>query len=175
MNCIFYGCSLLKELPDISKWNMKNVEDIRYMFYELNSLISLPDISKWNTENITNLDSIFENCSLLSFIPNISKWKLNNKIKINNIFKGCNSLLSIPDISKWNIDLPKEPDISSSNSIKEIKTDTLLSEEIVANYKLSEDSSSSKDDNDIKSLEPNSYPVNSAIDAIDAFYDNFYN
>ena len=52
------------------------------MFYRFSSLISLPDISKWNTQNINNLNCIFENCSLLTFIPNISKWKFNYKIKI---------------------------------------------------------------------------------------------
>ena len=101
---------------------MKYVDDISYMFYSCSSLKSLPDISEWNTKNIENLNSIFENCSLLTFIPNISKWKLNRRIKINNIFRGCNSLLIFPDISKWNINIPEYIDNSSfkSNSISNI-------------------------------------------------------
>ena len=113
MNGLFSGCSSLKELPDISKWNLSKVKDISRLFSGCSSLKELPDISKWNTENIKNLNSIFENCSSLTFIPNISQWKLNNSIKINNIFSGCNSLLSIPDISKWNINIPEELKISS--------------------------------------------------------------
>ena len=42
--CMFVRCNLLISLPDISKWNTSNVEDMEFMFYECNSLISLPDI-----------------------------------------------------------------------------------------------------------------------------------
>jgi len=117
MNYLFYGCSSLKELPDISKWNMQNVKNISYMFFSCSSLKALPDISKWNTKYIENLDSIFENCALLTFIPDISKWELNHNITINNIFSGCNSLLSIPDILKWNIKMPKEFKLFPKNPI----------------------------------------------------------
>jgi len=29
-----------------------NINDMSYMFYECSSLSSLPDISKWNTDNV---------------------------------------------------------------------------------------------------------------------------
>ena len=48
MRYMFYGCSSLISLPDISKWNTKNVNAMGLMFEECSSLISLPDISKWN-------------------------------------------------------------------------------------------------------------------------------
>ena len=32
MNGLFAGCSSLQNLPDISKWNMKNTKDISFMF-----------------------------------------------------------------------------------------------------------------------------------------------
>jgi surface protein len=44
---IFYGCSSLSSLPDISKWNTNNVTYMSYMFCGCSSLSSLPDISKW--------------------------------------------------------------------------------------------------------------------------------
>ena len=31
-----------------------------FMFYECSSLSSLPDISKWDTKNVTNMCSMFE-------------------------------------------------------------------------------------------------------------------
>ena len=34
------------------------VTDMSYMFYECNSLISLPDLSKWNTSNVNDMDYI---------------------------------------------------------------------------------------------------------------------
>ena len=45
MNGLFYKCSSLKELPDISKWNTDNVTNMGHIFAECSSLTSLPDIS----------------------------------------------------------------------------------------------------------------------------------
>ena len=42
MNSLFAGCSSLKYLPNISKWNIKNTKDICGMFAGCTSLISLP-------------------------------------------------------------------------------------------------------------------------------------
>ena len=63
LNCLFAGCSSLKYLPNISKWNIDNVIRIDRLFFGCRSLIELPDISKWNTKNIENMDSLFKNCS----------------------------------------------------------------------------------------------------------------
>ena len=41
MKGIFYGCKSLKKLPDISKWNTFNVNDISWMFYGCESLKTL--------------------------------------------------------------------------------------------------------------------------------------
>ena len=43
------------------------------MFYECSSLSSLPDISKWNTNNITDMSNTFCWCKSLSSLPDISK------------------------------------------------------------------------------------------------------
>ena len=118
------------------------------------------------------MKSIFENCSLLTFIPNISKWKFYNKIEIKNIFKGCNSLIIIPNISKWNISNAECFNISSFNSnsisIKENKSDSIISEYIIKNSDLSKDLSSLKDNDD-----ENKYFSND--EKLDDYYDNFYN
>ena len=160
---------IIKIFTRYFKLNTYFVEDMSYLFYGCSSLISLPDISNWNTKNINHLKSIFENCSLLTYIPNISKWKLNNKVKVNNIFKGCNSLLIIPDISKWNINNPECFNISTlnSNSFKEIKSDSMISEEFMKNSDLCKDLSSLKDDdNENKGFSNN--------EELDDYYDNFY-
>ena len=36
-----------------------------YLFYECSSLKSLPDISKWNVNNVTNMSALFKGCSSL--------------------------------------------------------------------------------------------------------------
>ena len=92
MSEIFYNCRSLLSLPDISKWNTNNVEDISSMFYNCSSLSSLPDISKWKTNNVKNMSEIFSNCSSLSSLPDISKWNTKNVINMSKIFYDCSSL-----------------------------------------------------------------------------------
>ena len=52
MNSMFCDCSSLQSLPDISKWDTKNVTNMSFMFYNCSSLQSLPDISKWDTKKL---------------------------------------------------------------------------------------------------------------------------
>ena len=42
MSSMFSGCSSLNNLPDISKCDTKNVEDMSYMFDGCNSLKNIP-------------------------------------------------------------------------------------------------------------------------------------
>ena len=41
-----------------------------YMFSDCNALTSLPDISKWDTKNVTNMSDMFSGCNALKNIPN---------------------------------------------------------------------------------------------------------
>ena len=77
MSDMFYGCSSLLSLPDISKLNTQSVTNMNYMFYRCLSLTSLPDISKWNSNNISNVSSILDECSNIIFSKAIkAKFKL---------------------------------------------------------------------------------------------------
>ena len=60
MSYMFYDCSSLQSLPDISKWDTKNVIDMSWMFYYCISLQSLPDISKWDINKNLKRDSMFD-------------------------------------------------------------------------------------------------------------------
>ena len=98
---------------------------------------------------------------------------MNDKIKINNnIFKGCNSLLTIPDISKWNINLSEcfNSLLSSSYSIRTIKTDSIISENTIKSS-----NSSSFNNNNILLVENNISLLNSKTEDLDDYYENFYN
>ena len=44
------------------------------IFYDCSRLISLPDISKWNINNTNDFSGLFYNCKLLKYLPDISKW-----------------------------------------------------------------------------------------------------
>ena len=74
MSRMFYNCSSLISLPDISEWNTDFVIDMNCVFYNCSSLLSLPDISGWTTENVTDLSRMFYNCKSLLSLPDISKW-----------------------------------------------------------------------------------------------------
>ena len=73
---MFYKCSLLESLPDISKWNLNNAIFLNGLFFNCSSLISLPDLSKWDlfNSNIHNneLDlKLFSKLSLENYIKDI--------------------------------------------------------------------------------------------------------
>ena len=110
MNCMFSNCILLKSLPDISKWDTSNVSNMSYLFYYCESLESLPDISKWNTINVSNMSYMFNSCKSLKSLPDISKWKTSIVTDMSCMFNFCQSLKNLPDISKW--DIKKVTDIS---------------------------------------------------------------
>ena len=40
---------------EIKLKNINNIDSMKAMFYECKSLLSLPDISKWNTKNIKDM------------------------------------------------------------------------------------------------------------------------
>ena len=62
---MFYECSNLESLPDISKWDTTDVTDMSNLFYRCAKLESIPDISKWNTSKVINMNRIFYECSSL--------------------------------------------------------------------------------------------------------------
>ena len=102
MNCMFSGCSYLSSLPDISNWNTSNVTNMSFMFEGCLSLSSIPDISKWDISNVKNMNGMFYECSSLSSLPDISIWNTSNLINMDDMFAKCSSLSSLPDISNWN-------------------------------------------------------------------------
>ena len=59
---MFLGCSSLISLPDISKWNTKNVGMKNFTIYQSNPVISLPDSSKLDTKEDNKMYSIFSEC-----------------------------------------------------------------------------------------------------------------
>ena len=66
-----------------------------HMFNSCKELISIPDISKWNINEVNDMSGMFCECSKLLLLPNnISNWKLKKSINMTDIFKGCISLYS---------------------------------------------------------------------------------
>ena len=61
MNCMFYGCSSLKEL-NLNNFNTNNVTDMYDMFYGCTSLKEL-NLNNFNTNNVTDMYGMFRGCS----------------------------------------------------------------------------------------------------------------
>ena len=91
-----YECSSLSSLPDISKWNASNIDNMNHMFNKCSSILFLLDKSKWNTFNVLHKSYILfkchhYNCYLI----------YRNRIFLDYIFSECLSLSFLPDISNW--------------------------------------------------------------------------
>ena len=157
-----------------------------FLFFDCSSLIKIPDISKWEVDNVINIKSMFCYCSLLSFLPDITKWNLKDTT-IDDIFKGCSSLITIPVITKWKknnkiiIDEKKDiskKDISSIDSLS-LQSNSDNVNQIISN--VSSEMSSSEDKKDNLPSKDSNIVVNSFVeedssqkDDLSNYYDNFY-
>ena len=65
--------NIYKKLIEIKLRGIKNIIFANEMFYECSSLKSLNDISKWNTNKLNNIGGLFYNCLSLKSLPDISK------------------------------------------------------------------------------------------------------
>ena len=174
---LFEGCTSLQFIPEISKWNIKNVKSLKCLFCECSSLLSLPDISNWNTNSVLEISYIFCGCSLLKVIPDISKWKIKNAKNIEHLFDNCSSLIILPDISKWDIS-NKGLDI---NSIFDEKSSTSFSLKNYTSFIHFGKASSELSVDKTISSEKSYNIINSQINFFDNedinpdYYNNFYN
>jgi surface protein len=103
MSRLFANCSDLGSLSDISNFNTEKVTDFSEMFLNCKSLKSLPDISGWKTNKIENTKSMFQNCQNLENIPNFFNFENIRNVRVDNMFLNCKLLKSLPDLSKINI------------------------------------------------------------------------
>ena len=49
----------------------------------------LPDISKWNMNNVNKMNEMFKNCEMLNNWPKLSRWKFKEDAERDNMFQGC--------------------------------------------------------------------------------------
>ena len=109
---MFYGCSRLLYVPDISKWNTKNVQSMCSMFEECSSLSCLFDISKWNLNNLIDVSCMFKNCISLVSIPKINLVK---EADITDFIKGCVSLKALDFLPENIRNINEELNIINNN------------------------------------------------------------
>ena len=103
------------------------------------------------------MNNMFQGCCSLKNIPIISSWKLEKIEEINKFLSGCCSSKSISNLS----------DIFLS-SLNKNSMDTIISEDY------SKENTDSKESNKIDEILNELKRVNYK-DAIDEYYENFYN
>ena len=81
--------------PDISKWDVSNVNNMERMF-EYSQYFNC-DISGWDTHSVTNMEYMFNNCT--NFNQDISSWNVSNVESFWGMFSNAVSFLQ--DLSNW--------------------------------------------------------------------------
>ena len=152
---MFYNCSSLLYLPDISKWDTSNIINMDYLFYYCSSLVKFPDISNWKTDNLEYMENIFEKCESLIILPDISKWNT-SKIKNQKYILPSSSNFRVKSIV-----LSESKQDSDSNSLQ--NSSDFLSNEINENKF-----------NNVSYTDNNDYFYNNNPNLND-YYENFYN
>ena len=99
MNATFYGCTKLKTIKGLEKFNTVKVNDMSNMFNGCSSLTSL-DIGNWNTSKVTDMKWMFNVCSSLTSLD-IGNWNTSEVTDMLAMFSECSSLTSL-DIGNWN-------------------------------------------------------------------------
>ncbi len=102
MSYMFYACTELKSIVEITDYTKDHINNMSSMFYGCTFLEDLSNLGKLNTKNVQDISSLFFGCSSLKKLPDISNWKIDKVIDMKNMFYGCSSLFSLPDISIWN-------------------------------------------------------------------------
>ena len=81
MHRLFFNCQSLTSLPNISKWNIKNIKDMSYLFGGCESSISIPDMSKWDIRNVKYKRYMFRYSHSLMSLPNICSMDFDDYFK----------------------------------------------------------------------------------------------
>ena len=127
MNHMFFRCSSLTWLLDLSNWNTNKVTNMDYMFYDNNGLQEL-NLSGWNISNVVNswvnflkedlslkkidvtnmklswnISYFFNGLANLEQIKWLATWDTSNVTNIGSIFQRCSGLTWLVDLSTWNV------------------------------------------------------------------------
>jgi len=121
LNGLFFNCSSLISLPDISKWNKFSSNIYNYISY-LNSKYYYKDeedikqefeLSLFSKKSYNN-DLYLEKIDYKILEPKsytkkeIKKLYLSHSYNMNGLFARCSSLKYLPNISKWNLENAKD-------------------------------------------------------------------
>ena len=84
---------------DVSNFDMRNVENVNYMFSALKNVTTL-DVSHFNTPRLNRMDAVFWNSDRITSLD-LSNWDTKSVLSMAHLFFGMSSLSSL-NISNFN-------------------------------------------------------------------------
>lgn len=90
---MFWKCSSLTTVGDLSGWDVSNVTNMSYMF--ANSGFTSLDISSWDTTNVTDMSHMFSGSGFTSL--DLSGWDVSNVWNHDNFNNNASSVIA----PKW--------------------------------------------------------------------------
>ena len=98
---MFYNCSSLASIGDISNWDVSNVVNMTSMFSNCVKLEQL-DLSDWDTSNVRLMANMFQQCEVLTALD-LSDWDVSNVVDMGGAFLNCRALTTVGDLSNWDV------------------------------------------------------------------------
>lgn len=95
MKCMFNKCKNFNQ--DISKWDVSNVLNMQFMFYECENFNQ--DLSRWEVSSVENMEYMFNGCK--KFNCNIGGWDVSSVKNMQGMFDGCSKFNQ--DLSQWKV------------------------------------------------------------------------
>ena len=96
---MFFNCRSLETIGDLSNWTV--TDKLRNTCTMCFKLKNIGDIGKWEMKNVDNTFEMFQRCDELEYIGDISSWDLQNVDSMGHMFYGCKKLKNIGDLTKW--------------------------------------------------------------------------
>ena len=112
---MFRNCSSLEATPDLSVWNMKNVENVDGMFAKTKSLKIMTSLSKWNLPKLKNCDNWFWDSGMETI--DLKGLKLPSAETMVGAFGGSSYLTSI---TFGDLDAPKLTNMNQTFAEKRV-------------------------------------------------------
>jgi len=103
MSSMFYSCSGAAFNPDVSNWDVSNVENMQLMFRNCSGAAFNPDVSAWDVSNVGSMSNMFYSCSGAAFNPDVSNWDVSNVENMSYMFCACPGNAFNPDVSNWDV------------------------------------------------------------------------
>ena len=106
MSSLFYDTKLKDAIEkiDISKWDVSNVTNMKYMFYECINFTG-KGLEKWNVCKVESMFDMFYACEKFTG-ESIENWNVSNVTNMYYMFGDCYKLNC--DLSKWDVSNVKD-------------------------------------------------------------------